>query len=323
MPPAPGSSATSLVRPWTLVALTVAGGVACTLLQMFAVRPFLSPAGHGATLAGEATAIEGAAARLPLTRPPVPGALSGHVTVVDVPAGSPADEAGLREGDVVLSARNEPDGRAVDLSSPPRDADATVRRWRDAYRLGTRGPLELNVRHAEGGVEVLRVARPPAWASPWHIWLHAVAVHAGPLIEMVAIVGAAVLLLLLRPRDATALLIVSTLALAGTSSGGMLLGGELAMPAFLGAPITVFSWLAMPLAFPLIAITICYFPRKSGLLVRHPGSTPCPSSWPSRWSFRPSARRCFWQAPTVWCGRPHGTRPTRTSSTRRLPAACC
>ena len=82
--------------------------------------------------------------------------------------------------------------------------------------------------------------------------------------------GAAVVLLLLRPRDATALLIVSTLACAGTSSGGQLLGGELALPPFLGAPLTVFAWLAMPVTFPLIAITILYFPRKSGVLVRYP-----------------------------------------------------
>ena len=102
------------------------------------------------------------------------------------------------------------------------------------------------------------------------VWLGAIAVHPGPLVEMLSIVGAAVVLLLLRPRDATALLIISTLACAGTSTGGSLLGGELALPAFLGAPLTVFTWLAMPVTFPLIAITILYFPSKSGVLVRHP-----------------------------------------------------
>ncbi len=87
---------------------------------------------------------------------------------------------------------------------------------------------------------------------------------------MLSIVGAAAVLLLLRPRDASALLIVSTLACAGTSTGGSLLGAESSLPGFVSAPLTVFTWMAMPLAFPLIAFAILYFPRKSRVLVRHP-----------------------------------------------------
>ena len=158
----------------------------------------------------------------------------------------PAAKAGLRPGDVVLHARNLLTGRAVDLSSPPRDGEDAMRRWREAYRLGMRGPLDVSVRHADGATEVAQVERPAAWTLPWTTWLGAVAVHLGPIVEMISIVGAAVVLLLLRPRDASALLIVTTLACAGASTGGSLVGSESALPRFLGAPLTVFSWLAMP-----------------------------------------------------------------------------
>lgn len=263
-------SATPLTRAWSLVALVVALAVACDLLQFLAVRPFLPPAGHGATLAGEATVLEGAAARVALTRPPLPSAMSGRVTLREVPAGSPAAAAGLREGDQVLHARNALTGNEVDLASPPADAADALRRWREAYRLGTRGPLDVRVRHPGGEERAARVERPAAWTLPWTVWLSAMTVHLGPLTEMLAIVGAAVVLLLLRPRDRTALLVVTTLACAGASSGGSLLGGELSLPLVLSAPLTVFSWMAISVTFPLIAITVLYFPGKSGVLVRYP-----------------------------------------------------
>jgi eukaryotic-like serine/threonine-protein kinase len=268
--PATDRSAARLIRAWTLVALAVGLAVACTLLQIFGVRPFLPPAGHGATLAGEATVLKGAAAHAALARPPVPSAMAGRVTIRDVPSGSAAADAGLRRGDIVVHARSLLTGHAVDLSSPPADATDAMRQWREAYRVGTRGPLEVGVRHADGSPAQVRVERPPAWALPWTTWPGVLAVQLGPIVEMVSIVGAAVVLLLLRPRGATALLIVSTLACAGTSSGGSLLGGELGLPPFLSAPLTVFAWLAMPVTFPLIAMAILYFPSKSGVLVRHP-----------------------------------------------------
>ena len=258
------------LRAWALVAFAVACAVACTLLQLLVVRPFLPPAGHGATFAGDPTVLEGARAGAMLARPPVPSAMAGGVTVLEVPPGSAAAAAGLRRGDIVVHARSLLTGHAVDLASPPGDATDAMQRWREAYRLGTRGPLEVGLRHADGSTEQVQVERPPAWALLWTVWPSVVAAHLGPIVEMVSIVGAALVLLLLRPRGATALLIVSTLACAGTSTGGSLLGGELALPPLLSAPLTMFAWLAMPLAFPLIAIAILYFPSKSRVLVRYP-----------------------------------------------------
>jgi hypothetical protein len=266
----PADAVTRLARAWILVALVVALAVACVVLQLVAVRPFLPPAGHGAALSGEATVLEGAANRAALARPPVPTAMSGHVTIRAVPAGSAAAQAGLRPGDTVLHARNLLTGHAVDLATPPANASDAMLRWREAYRLGTGGPLDVGIRHADGRIAQVRVERPPAWALPWTVWLRAMAVHLGAIVEMISIVGAALVLLLLRPRGATALLVVSTLACAGTSGGGSLLGAELGLPAVLSVPLTVFAWLAMPITFPLIAIAILYFPGKSGVLVRHP-----------------------------------------------------
>ena len=51
------------------MALAVGLAAACTMLQIFGVRPSLPPAGHGATLVGEATVLKGAGARAPLARP--------------------------------------------------------------------------------------------------------------------------------------------------------------------------------------------------------------------------------------------------------------
>ena len=258
----------SRARARTSVVFLVTLALGCALLQFLTVRPFLPPAGHGATLAGKSTILDSISAGQLMARPPVPTAISGSIVVGDVPPESAAAAAGLRPGDVVVSATNLLTNRTLDLSAPSSGEEA-LRLWREAYWLGTRGPLD--VRLQRGGVPLTaRVNRPPAWTLPWKQWAQAAAVHAGPLIEMASIVGAALALLLLRPRDPAALLIVATLACAGTSTGGSLAGAEAALPPALRAPLTVFSWLAMPLAFPLIALAVLYFPRKSGLLVRWP-----------------------------------------------------
>jgi predicted Ser/Thr protein kinase/GAF domain-containing protein len=257
-------------RAWSLAAAVVALAAACALLQLFAIRPFLPPAGHGARLAGESSVLEGVALRLLTARPPAPPALSGPVVVRQVPDGSPAAAAGLREGDVILRATNLLTAQRVDLSAPAETELAALQRWRDAYWLGTRGALEVDVARGDGTSFTARVDRPPAWSLSWSTWLRAMAIHAGPLLEMAAIIGAAIVLLLLRPRDATALPIVLALACMGTSTVGSLVGGEAAMPPIVRAPLTVFAWLAMPLAFPLIALAILHFPRKARLLSRHP-----------------------------------------------------
>ncbi len=259
-----------VTRAWIFVALAVAGAGACLLFQAFSVRPFLPPAGHGAAIDAETPLLEGVAPRLPLARPPAPEAFARGIIVVDVPERTAAAAAGVRPGDRVLRIRNLSTGRTVDRSTPPRDGLEAVRAWRDAYRLGPRGAIEVTLARADGTVTTTRVERPPSWSLPWDLRMKAVAVHVGPMIESMAIVGAAVVLLLLRPRSLSALLIVGTLAMTGTSTSGALLGSENVLPPQMAAPLTVFQWMAMPLAFPLIALAVLYFPSKSRVLVKYP-----------------------------------------------------
>ncbi|MBA3298018.1 MAG: hypothetical protein H0U19_13900, partial [Acidobacteria bacterium] len=107
----------------------------------------------------------------------------------------------------------------------------------------------------------------PMWAQEPGAWAHA---HLGMIVQIVVFTGAAIVLFLLRSNDLTAALSVLALALSAVAGGGPLLGAEGVIPV-LGPMLTVFAWIASPLAFPIIALAILYFPTKSPLLDRYPG----------------------------------------------------
>ena len=88
------------------------------------------------------------------------------------------------------------------------------------------------------------------------------------LLQLVVFAGAAVILFYLRSSDATAALSVLALALSGMANAGP--PGGVAWAGTGGALVTGLSWIAMPFAFPVIALAILYFPVKSGLLARRP-----------------------------------------------------
>ena len=92
-------------------------------------------------------------------------------------------------------------------------------------------------------------------------------VHLGLVIQVVVFTSAAVVLFLIRSDDVSAGLAVLALALGAVGSGGPLLGAESAVP--LARILTVFAWVARPLAFPIIGLAILYFPRKSALAQRY------------------------------------------------------
>ena len=72
------------------------------------------------------------------------------------------------------------------------------------------------------------------------------------IVQMSVFTGAAFILLLMRSYDLTAGLCVLALAFSAVGGGGPLLGEERILP--LGSGIlTVFAWIASPLAFPTIA----------------------------------------------------------------------
>lgn len=135
------------------------------------------------------------------------------------------------------------------LARPPASAaagGADLERWRSDYHTG--------------------LQRGEVWAGTPGAWAHA---HLGMIVQIIVFTGAALALFLLRSRDLTAALSVLALALSAVAGGGPLRGAENVLP--IAAPVlTIFAWIASPLAFPIIALAILYFPSKSPLLDRLP-----------------------------------------------------
>ena len=242
-----------------VIALTVWYAV----LQVAFVRPFLWPAGTGAAIAGDPSAA------MPLiARPPDVEAGRGQPAIVErVSKQSPAERAGIRPGDVLLVEERPGVGR-VDLSALPQAASAArLQIWRDRYQLGVRGDVVWTVRSASGLRTVtlqragwLGTAAGEEWARR----------HFGMLLQIVVFTGGALILLILRSNDVTAALSVLALAFSAVAGGGPLLGAENVMPPGIREILTIFAWIASPLAFPTIALAILYFPSRSPLLARHP-----------------------------------------------------
>jgi predicted Ser/Thr protein kinase len=90
------------------------------------------------------------------------------------------------------------------------------------------------------------------------------------LVQIVVFTGCALVLLVLRSNDLTAALSVLALALSAVGGGGPLLGVEHRIPLGIGHVLTIFAWMASPLAFPIIALAILYFPSRAPILGRYP-----------------------------------------------------
>jgi eukaryotic-like serine/threonine-protein kinase len=137
----------------------------------------------------------------------------------------------------------------LNLARPPALAAGDVtglEAWRDAQ-------------HAGPGTT-------PVWRTDPRAWAQA---HLGMVVQVIVFTAAALVLLVLRSSDLTAQLSVLALALSGVAGGGPLLGAEQVFPFGTWKVLTVFAWLAGPLAFPIIALAILYFPSPSPLIKRH------------------------------------------------------
>ena len=158
-------------------------------------------------------------------------------------------------------------GRA-DLSAlAGADPAARLDAWRDTYRLGVQGDIRWTIRSGDGERSVT-LERPAAWrASNRAEWARR---HLGMLVQLVVFTGCALALLVLRSNDLTAALSILALALSAVGGAGPLLGVENRIPLGAGHVLTIFAWLASPLAFPIIALAILYFPSRSPRLVRYP-----------------------------------------------------
>jgi Protein kinase domain len=262
---APTSDAARLERlppfAWfviTVVCLTVI----YTVMQVVFVRPYLWPAGTGASIAGDP------AAHLPLkARPPdVRKDFGPTPQIARVAPGSPAAAKQIAVGDRVLNIKRLDILQPVRLDDPLRTGAERLAAWRAFYWLGVSRPVEWAVQPVNGPPALPTLTRPPAWQSGADGWARR---HVGMIVQTCVLTGAALLLLLMRSYDVTAGLCVLALAFSAVGGGGPLLGTERS----LGSPgtlLTVFSWLASPLAFPCIALAIFYFPKRSPLLDRFP-----------------------------------------------------
>ncbi len=125
-----------------------------------------------------------------------------------------------------------------------------------------RPPLDIDIRRA-----AIEQWREDYWSGAARA---ATSRQPGMVVQIVVFTVAALALVLLRSSDLTAQLSVIGLALSAVGGGGPLLGLERVLPPGLDRTLTVFTWVAGPLAFPTIALAILYFPTPSALLRTYP-----------------------------------------------------
>jgi GAF domain-containing protein len=264
MPPAPEPVRLERLPrfAWAIIAI-VALSVLYTVIQVALVRPYLWPAGTGATLAGDPTA------HLPLkARPPnVVRDFTSAPEITRVAPGSPADAAGIVAGNRLRAEHRADGSRSVTFDERLSTNAGRVEVWRELYRVGVRGAVNWEVEAQDGATRTLLLDRPSALGSDTDGWAGR---HVGMILQMSVFTSAAVLLLLMRSYDVTAGLCVLALAFSAVGGGGPLLDAERVLPQPLHQVMTVFAWIASPLAFPSIALAILYFPTRSKTLDRHP-----------------------------------------------------
>ena len=269
MAPSPESvRLTQLPRFAWLVIVVVVLAAVYAVIEVTLVRPYLWPAGSGLVIAGDPSV------QFPLkARPPDVG--TAIETVRHVAPGSPAASRGIGPGDRVFTTR-DPDAPSepIRIDFTPQEESERILKiregrldtWRTQYWLGVRRPIEVSLQSSLGEARTVTLERPSVRRSGADGWARR---HAGMIAQVIVFTGAAVLLLLMRSYDLTAGLCVLALAFSAVGGGGPLLGEERAIPV-LGKVMTVFAWIASPLAFPTIALAILYFPTRSRLLDRYP-----------------------------------------------------
>jgi len=263
MSPASESARLERLTPfaWSVIGV-VALTVIYTVIQVLLVRPYLWPAGAGVTLAGDPTAHQPLKAR----PPEILHSFTVAPEIVRVAPGSPADANHVRPGDRLLAQERIDNRAGVRFDTRLDQKAGRLAAWRDLYRSGVRGQVAWELSAPDGTVRRLTMDRPSVLASATDGWARR---HLGMIVQTVVFAVAAVLLLLMRSYDLTAGLCVLALAFSAVGGGGPLLGSEPPIPG-VQSMLTLFAWIASPLAFPTIALAILHFPTRSHLLARYP-----------------------------------------------------
>lgn len=238
-------------------------------LQAIVLRPRLWPAGAGLALTGD-TVLGTLAAPRPVAviRPPEASGVAGQaVTVLRVFPGSPAGRAGLVEGDRALGITT-PHSRIGFDGGLPGDAADVLRVWRAVQSLPSGEALQLDVAGEDGVARTVMIERPAVWAADNHVWGPWMRLHLGPLAQMTAFLGGAIVLLLLGAHGSTAALMTLALIATAAANSGPLLGSHQVVPV-IGPLVLIFNWLVTPLSFPIIGLAVLYFPSRAEILDRH------------------------------------------------------
>jgi hypothetical protein len=245
---------------WTVIGVVALTAI-YTVIAVFTVRPYLWPAGAGIMLAGDP------AAHLPLkARPPeIARFFTVAPEIARVASGSPAAAGDVKAGERLLAQERLDKRGGVRFDTRLDQEAGRISAWRDLYWSGLRGPIAIETAASDGTMRRATLDRPSALRSGADGWARR---HLGMMVQTIVFSAAAVLLLLMRSYDLTAGLCVLALAFSAVGGGGPLLGSEPSIPG-VRPVLTLFAWLASPLAFPSIALAILHFPKRSMLLDRH------------------------------------------------------
>ncbi|MDH4064882.1 MAG: PDZ domain-containing protein, partial [Acidobacteriota bacterium] len=246
--------------------------VTALVLQLGVLRPRLWPAGGGFVLSGGglmASLAEPSPISVAVVPDPRPF-LSQPVVVARVWPGGAAARAGLQAGDHVVAVEDAAGHRVEMEPSLPADVEGALGVWRQMYRLSPTGPLTVHIEDAPGRPRRrVVVPRPAVWSLDAAVlghWLREY--HFGPLAKHLAYTMAGFLIVALGARGLGAALITLAFLLMGVSDAGLLMGAEFTVPA--GGPLLLgFTWMLVPLAFPVISLAVLHIPQRAAWLDRH------------------------------------------------------
>jgi len=259
------------------VAIVAAFAVCTFVLQAFALRPYLYPAGAGLTVSGDSLLNElGEHPPVGLAHlPDVRSVLGQPVTITAVWPGGPAARAGLDPGMLVTGIEHA-SGHRVDIGSRlPADAASALALWARAYRMPPQGPVTLTVVDAPGRpARMVTLERPAVWSlgadtlGPW-FWEF----HGAPLAKELVYTLAALLVVALGARGTAAALLAIAFMLMGATDAGPLMGAEWRLPVG-GSVLLAFGWSILAVSFPTIGLAVLHFPSRTPLLARYPAIVP-------------------------------------------------